>query len=1115
MAPAVQVHAPAAFHASAGSPRKTLPGYIMESAGPDVAWLICNRAHNGDLDGLQALQQTGCNLTVGDYDQRTALHLAAAAGHLHVIKYLVEEAGCKLQRDRFGGLPTHDAERYGHDAVKEYLQSLEYEEESVHWKLAGSSEWRAALMSKVLSLVMKEGVFLFTLAYTEVQYYFTSLGLDDWYFQHYTPAQVSKHILAYIASKKVAQTSGKYIIQFHMESEHTAFYLTTVGSDNEPFHHSEHLIGQWLENVTEGYAFSVTFLVSRGAAFKGKKDQLAIYVVEKYPYQQAEVSEEEDSIELVATTTFLKEKHPQLQVQYQQLIQKVIRSSTGSYAGVLPLEQVQGVQYPSGWGDWLVQFGIRQRQPMYLEQFSQVFQSFGIEPRKKHIETFQNGVTAYHFYCSDLPIQQLDDCLRALQLVPHMKSSPITHLFLENAICSDGLIYLFCAARFAFHFVKKETLEYQVLVQALANDPANKQKLDQLYLQAMMDLLTESRICETILKYVDFARNCYSDFKEIALGNRAPFLNEELAGQLALIRNDTDAKVLQAMLTFNEHLQMTNFFRQGGTPSSVAFRLNPKFLAEVSPTIFPEAPHTVYLVVGRAFYGFHVRFRDVARGGIRLIKSRDATTYRRNAGTLFEENYNLAFTQQRKNKDIPEGGSKGTILLNADAQHTADQSFKQYIDALLDCMMPEANGIYCPGTPDILYFGPDENTAHLMATGAFHAQKRGYPLWKALTTGKPPALGGIPHDVYGMTTRSVHTFKLELLAALNLKEEDMTKVQTGGPDGDLGSNEIKISKDKTIAIVDGSGVAYDPKGLNRDELLSLAERRVPICNFTPALLSEGGFLVPVEATNVTLPDGTLVQRGDTFRDGFHLSAYATADLFVPCGGRPKSVHGENVACMFTNGQPKFKYIVEGANLFFTDNARKVLEAAGVPVLKDASTNKGGVTSSSLEVLAALVMPAEDHDALMCPQPGEVIPEFYSKYVEHIQTIISNKASMEFRCLWEERQRNPDNFYTTTTEKLSTKINGMCDMIALEMQDVGSMDDEVIRTVLGNCIPTLLLDRYGTDHIMSVLPLNYIHAAVASWLAATYVYQCGFAANEYAFHKFLNKILAPGRRSSAV
>ncbi len=54
----------------------------------------------------------------------------------------------------------------------------------------------------------------------------------------------------------------------------------------------------------------------------------------------------------------------------------------------------------------------------------------------------------------------------------------------------------------------------------------------------------------------------------------------------------------------------------------------------------------------------------------------------------------------------------------------------------------------------------------------------------------------------------MHTFKLELLAKLNKKEEEMTKVQTGGPDGDLGSNEIKVSRDRTIAVVDGSGVAY-------------------------------------------------------------------------------------------------------------------------------------------------------------------------------------------------------------------------------------------------------------------------------------------------------------------
>lgn len=39
------------------------------------------------------------------------------------------------------------------------------------------------------------------------------------------------------------------------------------------------------------------------------------------------------------------------------------------------------------------------------------------------------------------------------------------------------------------------------------------------------------------------------------------------------------------------------------------------------------------------------------------------------------------------------------------------------------------------------------------------------------------------------------------------------------------------------------------------------------------------------------------------------------------------------------GKPKFKIVCEGANLFFTQDARMVLEDAGVVLYKDASTNK--------------------------------------------------------------------------------------------------------------------------------------------------------------------------------
>jgi len=147
--------------------------------------------------------------------------------------------------------------------------------------------------------------------------------------------------------------------------------------------------------------------------------------------------------------------------------------------------------------------------------------------------------------------------------------------------------------------------------------------------------------------------------------------------------------------------------------------------------------------------------------------------------------------------------------------------------------------------PEVLFLGPDENTADMMEWAARYAQTRGYRYWKAFTTGKSPSLGGIPHDTYGMTTRSLHRYVLGCLRKMGLQEEEVTKFLTGGPNGDLGSNEILISKDKTIAVVDGSGVLYDPLGLDREELKRCARARQMISQFDTAKLSPGGFRVLV------------------------------------------------------------------------------------------------------------------------------------------------------------------------------------------------------------------------------------------------------------------------------
>lgn len=153
----------------------------------------------------------------------------------------------------------------------------------------------------------------------------------------------------------------------------------------------------------------------------------------------------------------------------------------------------------------------------------------------------------------------------------------------------------------------------------------------------------------------------------------------------------------------------------------------------------------------------------------------------------------------------------------------------------------------------------------------------------------------------------------------------------------------------TVYVVDGSGVLVDPNGLNRDELIRLATERLMISEFDTSKLSPKGYRVLLDDANVTLPDGELVDNGTMFRNTFHLRANIQYDIFVPCGGRPEAIDLGNVNKLIKDGKCIIPFIVEGANLFISQDAKLRLEGAGAILFKDASANKGGVTSSSMEV----------------------------------------------------------------------------------------------------------------------------------------------------------------------
>jgi len=323
---------------------------------------------------------------------------------------------------------------------------------------------------------------------------------------------------------------------------------------------------------------------------------------------------------------------------------------------------------------------------------------------------------------------------------------------------------------------------------------------------------------------------------------------------------------------------------------------------------------------------------------------------------------------------------------------------------------------------------------------------------------------------------------------------------TGGPDGDLGSNEILISKDRLLAIIDGSGVIYDPKGINREELKRLAKKREMIEKFQRNLISPNGFLVTIKDQDVVLPDGEKVLSGLEFRNTFHLHPKFKADLFVPCGGRPASVNINNWSQYIDEkGNPRFRYIVEGANLFITQDARIRLEEHGVIIYKDASANKGGVTSSSLEVFASLALDDQEYLSLMCVKNTKV-PPFRIRYVEEILEIIRENAQLEFEVIWKEHERThlPRS---VLTDRISKKINAITD--AINTSDLFK-DKALFRKVIECCCPRVLIDQVGFDKILQRAPRRYLEALFASRLASRYVYKHGLEGNEIDFYGYLQE-----------
>ncbi|MCP4759151.1 MAG: hypothetical protein GY894_09960 [Planctomycetes bacterium] len=532
--------------------------------------------------------------------------------------------------------------------------------------------------------------------------------------------------------------------------------------------------------------------------------------------------------------------------------------------------------------------------------------------------------------------------------------------------------------------------------------------------------------------------------------------------------------VLRTMLDGITATLRTNIYVEGRY--ALSMRLDPMFLQTESR---PDLPYGVFYVHGRGFNGFHVRFRDIARGGVRAVLPRSGPQFTREAERLYDEAYGLASAQQLKNKDIPEGGAKAAILVHPN--ELCGRSVKAFVDALLDLIVDDPRiretVIDRFGAPELIYLGPDENISpKLIDWIVARAAVRGYPVPTAMMSSKPGA--GINHKEFGVTSEGVIVFLEVGLQAIGIDpaNQPFTVKMTGGPDGDVGGNAIRIlhrefgEDARIVGIADGSGSAEDPEGLNHKELLRLVDAELPIVEFDRSKLGADG-----RVANLEEADG--VRLRNTLHDR------VVADAFLPCGGRPATIHEGNwKSFLQKDGTPSSSLIVEGANLFLTPEARAHLGKEEVVIFKDSSANKCGVICSSYEIAASMLL-----------SPEEFL-EIKEQFVDEVLGKLREMARLEAELLARMLRRQPRLHLPAASVRLSRAVIRTADALEETLESLGTDELGAIGTVTSDHLPEVLMQKAG-DRLSERMPLAYRRWLIAKSLAARIVYREGIEAVE--------------------
>ena len=650
-----------------------------------------------------------------------------------------------------------------------------------------------------------------------------------------------------------------------------------------------------------------------------------------------------------------------------------------------------------------------------------------------------------------------------------------------------------------------------------------------------------AQLCEAFKWKFDPHQSDYGKF----LVARKEFLKYVEKLDTSQEENDTRRKnVLFQTMNFFHHILKTNFYRSNYT--AISFRVDPNYLNEIPfdrPKKFPEMPYGIFFMKGMHFFGFHIRFKDLARGGLRTVYPSQAEFISPERNNVFTECYNLALTQQKKNKDIPEGGAKGIIFLKPFERLESEakilqleledakidpqeidmrmntfrqeqkleflyQAQRSFIESLITIINCDADGTIRAKNivdywkrPEYLYLGPDENMHDFMIQWiADFSKKYGYKPGSAFISSKPRL--GINHKEYGVTSLGVNVYMHQVLEYLGINpfKDRFTVKMSGGPDGDVAGNQLlnlgKYYPDtaKVVALTDGSGTIHDANGLDLTILHDLFHQRKGIQHYPPDKLSSGGFLVDKSSKRYQTPlaqqtlcwrkvNAHLVEEWLSGSEMNHLcrsNVHQTrADVFIPAGGRPRTLNESNVR----------DYLDETGK----PTSRTIIEGANLyltPLARQYLEKLGVliVKDSSANKTGVICSSFEVLSGLTLGE--DLFLENKTELVAEILERLKECAYNEAVLLLKTHQKTGEPL-TQISEKISERINQFTYQLLDYFDPLplsNDPSDPMIRCFLNYCPP--LLRNVYRDALLREIPDHHKKAIIACYLSAHLVYTNG-------------------------